>query len=514
MSNDGMVSRELEALLRAAAAVSADIAAEVQDVIRLGEEQPLDRSQAARLLHRIVSTIRARAEVRGDARVAAIVAGTAESVVEQILVLRDSYLAERNQYNASPSARSLVATGAGSDNSDPGPVRPTPVFHGREVPMNGRFVRTQDIALWEANDRLDIHLAQFRQRHGRKPSSQELLDIMLSRMVLPGLGSESGDDQFAIRSLAGSIAINGVRKPPILSKDGRLLDGNRRVAACHFILHGEEFSTEAKKRVGHIFVWQMTPHATTEQEEAVVVSLNFEPDHKQDWPEYVKARKVHDDWHAMLAVEPRNPSAQRQAAMKRELSLRFALGPDTHTVNRYLKMMEWASEFESHHINERKKDEFEVKHTASRYFQYFDELAKGTRAGVAKILSDDEGFKQLVFDLLYAGRFQSWKQIRDLKHVYANEEARTELRRAREAVDGDEAEERIDNAISIARTKSADNRTLAANTRIDAFVTWLEELPVSAFRDQMTPDTLKRLLGALNLVKPHADAVLGNGADG
>src|SRR5439155_27390754 len=106
----------------------------------------------------------------------------------------------------------------------PGPVRPTPVFHMMEVPMNCGFVKTTDIKLWEDNVRLDIFIGQFKEQNGRKPSSAELLDIMLRNLQLPGVGPE---DQFKIPELAESIANNGVRQPPILDLDGTPLDGNR-----------------------------------------------------------------------------------------------------------------------------------------------------------------------------------------------------------------------------------------------------------------------------------------------
>ena len=288
--------------------------------------------------------------------------------------------------------------------------------------MNGGFLKTADIDLWDDNKRLDIHLGQFSKQNGRAPASGELLDIMLSRMDLPGLDKE---DQFAIVELARSIAVNGVRKPPIIDIDGTLLDGNRRVAACHYILNHDEFNSEERRRAEYIYVWQLTEHATDDEREAVVVSLNFEPDHKQDWPEYIKAREVYKEWHAMLALEPRMPNQRAQAAMKRELSKRFALGPEPAAVTRYLKMVDWAQEFDDYHSSDRGKDEFEVKHRSNRYFQYFDELAKGQRpGGVAHALGQDDAFRHLVFDLLFDGKFKNWRQIRQLKYIFENEDSR------------------------------------------------------------------------------------------
>jgi hypothetical protein len=331
---------------------------------------------------------------------------------------------------------------------------------------------------------------------------------MLSRMPLPGVGKE---DEFKVVGLARSIAVNGVRKPPILDTDGTLLDGNRRVAACYYILNSDEFGPAEKRRADKVLVWQLSEHADEDDRNSVIVSLNFEPDHKQDWPEYVKARKLYMEWQSMLALEPRKPNAQRQASLKRELSQRFALGPDTAPVTRYLKMVEWADQFEQHHIETRKRDEYEVKHRANKYFQYFDELAKGSRpGGVAHSLEQDDAFRGIAFDLLFDGKFRNWRQIRQLKYIYENEEARELLEKARDATDPEVAQERLENAMAVARTRRAEERELGANTRIESFVSWLEQLPVRAFRDTIKAGNLRNLLRALQLVEKQVATVLGD----
>lgn len=486
--------RAFERLIGQAYLVAQEVGREVEKILEAGRDRPLPAAQARRLLERAVEHLRASAGRRGDQRTATALSGEVTELVDQILYVRER-LAE---YDGRPRVQL-----EGRNGISPGPVRPKPVFHGRDVAMNQGFVRTTDIALWEDNARLDIHIGQFRQHHGRGPSPEELLDIMLSRMPLPGLEKAN---QFEIVELARSIAINGVRKPPILDTDGTLLDGNRRVAACRFILASEEFDPDQKRRAERVFVWQLTDQADDDDRNAVVVSLNFEPDCKQDWPEYVKARKVFDEWQSIVALEPQTPGSKRQSELKRELSKKFALGPDTGVVNRYLKMVEWANEFEEYHINQCNRDEFAVKHQANRYFQYFDELAKGAGpGGVAHALSQSDAFKHLVFDLLYQGKFQNWRQIRELKHVFENEEARGVLQRAREATDPEDGAEHVDNALAIARAGQAEQREVGANTRIESFVKWLEQLPMRAFRDSIKPENLKRLLRALKLVEKQAE---------
>jgi hypothetical protein len=334
---------------------------------------------------------------------------------------------------------------------------------------------------------------------------------MLRNLQLPGVANE---DQFKIPELAESIANNGVRKPPILDLDGTPLDGNRRIAACQYILSSEDFALEQKKRAEYIFVWQLTEHATDEHREAVVVSLNFEPDCKKDWPEYVKARKVYEAWQETLSLEPRSPTGKRLTELKRRLARKFALMNDMQRINRYIKMVDWANEFEEYHVNIKHRDAHEAKHRADEYFQYFDELGKGTKPGsVAVTLNQDEALKHLVFDLLFQRKFKNWNLIRDLK--YYDKDCFNELLDAQKMPMGtDEEVERAENfvedVLTAAHTRNAETKKLGlgANERIKTFTGWLEGLPVSAFRDVITAENLQLLLNALQLVEGHAKTVL------
>ena len=494
------IQRELESVLIAAQRISKDLGNDVEQILAEGRARPLTKVEARRLLDRIVEVLRERATGRGDR-------DAIDSLCQGVEVVIDRLVARAPTQTESIAARpSVKVFPLQSYNGDvPGPVSPRPTFHGRSVPMNCGWVKTADIPLWDQNERLEIHLGQFQMEHGRRASGQELIDLMLGKMPLPGVTT---DDQFEIVELARSIAVNGVRKPPILARDGTLLDGNRRITACRYILSSEDYSPEQKQRVDHVFVWQLTEHATPDEQEAVVVSLNFEADCKQDWPQYIKAKKVHEAWQAMMAVEARTPTNKRIGELKRNLSKKFALGPDTTTVSRYLRMMGCALDFEAYHIQVRRRDRFEVQHKSNRYFQYFDELTKGEQpGGVWHTLNRNESFKHLVYELLYQGKFTSWQQIRQLKHIQDNIEAVEYFNKALHEKDEEQAQEAVENAIDVARTRRADNRQIGADTRIDTFTTWLLDLPVGAFRS-IRPENLKRLGAALELVNAQAVWIL------
>ncbi len=483
---------DLQALVEAARQVSDDVGAEVDRVILSASADGLDPAEMISVLRAVVEEMRRSAKLRRDDEALSALESV-ESVVQLI--------AEKH------SPRKPRLTLQAYNGIQPSPVKPTPCFQGRLVQMNGGFVQARDIDLWDENDRLQIHLAQFAQQHGRKPRPDELLEIMLTRMPLPGVSGGARGDQFEILELARSVAQNGVRKPPIVDLDGTLLDGNRRVAACRYILESDEFTSSEKARAQHLYVWQLTEHATDDDRRAVVVSLNFEQDCKQEWPAYVKARKIAEDWEAMLLREPMQPGRQRSAEMKKELSKQYALGPNTNTVNLYLRMVKWSSDFEDHHESTRGRDHFEVQHRANKYFQYFDEISKGATkpGGVAYELERDDHLRHLVYDLLYDGKFTNFTQIRPLKYVAGSEDARDALKKARDESDVEDAQEHVTNALALAKLARAEERELGANTRIEGFVKWLEQLPVRAFRDQIKPQNLARLVSALQLVRRQAE---------
>ena len=519
------IRSSLAELLRSAETMSSDVGATVEEILREGLEHPLPPDEVRALLTRVVHGVREGAARRGDQRMAELLDREAETLIARVEEVRAQLSADATTSgsgNETPRPDETSETPALSHTLlrlqphggvRPRPVKPSPVFHERPVAVTEGFVRTRDIRLWDQNERLDIHLNQFRQKYGRGPDSEELMAIMKGEMPLPGIHET---DQFAIGTLAKSIAVNGVRKPPIIDVDGKLLDGNRRVTACCHILEddGGDFKPEEKQRAEWLKVWQLTEHATDQDREAVIVSLNFEPDFKQDWPEYVKAQKVHAQWETLLALEPRaNPGTARVKEIRTEIARKFALA--TNEVSRYINMVGLAREFEDYHVVERSKDAFAAKHRAAEWFQYFDELNKGKGAGgVNWSLNQVDSFKHLVFDILYDGKFKNWRQIRDLKYVSENEDAVEILQKARQKSDVEAAQDDVDDAISIARMGRAEQRQTGANTKIRAFTEWFLGLPVKAFDPNesgcVTQENLRRLRNTLKHVETYLEADAGS----
>lgn len=386
-------------------------------------------------------------------------------------------------------------------------VHPDPVFHERRIAVDEGFVDVHDISLWADNERIRLHVEQFRANNGGKtPTSSDLVTLLQGDANLPGLTGSERELSFEIAALAQSIAQNGVLTPPILSHSGVLLDGNRRVAACLYVLAEDKFTPEQKDRARLIKVWRLTDRATTSDHERVVVARNFEPSHKKEWPAYVKARVLYEEWRALLANEDR-PSANRQKILRRELAQRFAL-PNTGHVTRAIQMVEFANEFEEFHTEVRNRDSHEVKYRSTEYFQYFDELGKGASpGGVRWAMENNDDLKRLVFDLLHDRKFTSFRQMRALKFIVDDEDALKTLRAANDEDDLERAQDLVQDAVALGRAANVAERELNANKRVEMFVKWILQAPLRIFSSEypgrIKPRNLQGLYRALTFVARH-----------
>src|SRR5205085_2232666 len=191
--------REFEAVITEAYRISAGVGRQVERILKAGREHPLSRPEAVKLLTAVVETLQASGKKRG--RIPVGLEGDVTALVDRIIESKERLGGMKGtERNGEPEA---AAAGPGIEllsmhSVEAGPLHPTPWFHETKVPMYHGYVRTADLALWDHNDRLDIHVRQFQQEYGRRPDRDELLSIMLSKMGL--LGAE--EDEFKIIKLA------------------------------------------------------------------------------------------------------------------------------------------------------------------------------------------------------------------------------------------------------------------------------------------------------------------------
>jgi hypothetical protein len=480
MSHDASAGGGVEEVIRRAYAIAEDVGRRVEDLVSEDTDE-LDEQSARALYRKIIEVMKRAAANRGDRRTVERLSADTEVILSGVMKARRRAAAAV----ASRNGKRIGTSTLGAPDDAIGTVRQ--VFHGRKVDMYRRRVPTLEMELWAGNERIDVHLGQFKALNGRAPSHEELLAIMTGALKLPGVAAgedrASAEDPFGIADLAANIAKNGLRVPPILDNDGvTLLDGNRRVTACYFMLNHPDYSAETKKLVEEIEILQLTEHADDEDREAVIVALNFEDDCKKQWPDYVRAKKLKSEFDKLCrAVGQQNLDDKKVKAIRKRLSQQFALR--LSDVSRFLNMTSWVERFETYQIDVVGKDEHQVKHFAKNKFSYFKELAD-----IDDVLLKDDAYRALVFDLFYRGMFPNWPSVRRLR--YNDEQLERELRAASAESDDEIAKRNIGIALDTAYQRHMDKRPpLGAKEQIENFARFLGKLPPESYLDPETVPT-------------------------
>ncbi len=187
MSLSPEVFRELEVVLQDIYSLSEDVGEQVKMILKEGRENPLSQEETKKILTTVITILRESAKARDDKETLEAFSGEVDDIVDRIIRVRTNLDQDSTKYITSSLPLSAKQLKLISRNDvKVGPVHPTPWFHGRAVPMKQGYLKTTDITLWDENDRLDIHLSQFRQIYGREPTPEELRDILLSKIALPG----------------------------------------------------------------------------------------------------------------------------------------------------------------------------------------------------------------------------------------------------------------------------------------------------------------------------------------
>lgn len=458
--------------------VADTLGTDIADAVRLAAQYPLPEERARRLYAKVLVVLRTAGQDLDDEarrRVVADVDAQVQRYVSSTV---------RPGVDGTDPADDDEAEDEDGDPIElidynglrPHQVVPVPEFNGKRIPVLEGYVDVMDLNLWKWNHRVELAVAEFSDRYGRYPDDTELLGIIQGDVILPSLTKR---DPFQIVPLARSVARKGVERPPIVTWTGVPKDGNRRIAAARYVVeHPEEFNEEERARARWIRVWRCPLGTTKDQIEAVVVALNFEPELKVPWPEYIKARLVSDKYEA----EKSGIGRMTQATTKRireSVARHFAIKPAE--VARYLKMVDWANDFEQYHVEEKGRDEADVRYKANDIFQWFYEIDAGRgNEKLTRRLDTDDDLKEVVYDLMF-DVLDSGAQVRTLHKVVADDDALAFLTKAhdtftqapREDVEAlEEAREKalelVNDAIEEAKRKSTQLR----RTRL-SFDSWL-----------------------------------------
>ena len=311
---------------------------------------------------------------------------------------------------------------------------------------------------------------------GRDPDQDDIYELMKK------------DEDSKLRLLRDDIMSNGVRHPVWLSKDGKLLDGNRRYFAVRY---ARESLTEADHRwaaLQSVPAYVLTEDSDEIAEHRVVVQMNFSDDLKQPWPDLIKAMMVFEDYQKGLSLD----------------ALKAKYDWSAQKVQRAIRTYGIIEEFRAFATEEFNpeaplagglgKSENEANDIANKHYQKFNEAQQSFRQG----LDEDFDFKRVFFRLLAGNKFQSWAEVRTAYDAYKDPSIRPVLL--------SEDPESADKARLLVESKKKGVTLVATKEqRLREFVDFLNTLKIEEIR-KLPVTSFKELESALREV----NAVVGS----
>jgi hypothetical protein len=477
-------------LVAEARSLADDYGPEVRREVDLAAAEPLADDDARRLFSRILVLLRSHGQDLDDLSRQNL-AREVRSEVDRLVNARHGGGSMSHGAGLKLVERSGVP---------PHPVTPVPTFSGQPIAMWEGYVDVRTLDLWAKNHRVDLYVKDFHERNRRYPNPEDLLAILQGRIKL---GDSRDRDPFKIKGLAQSIARKGVERPPIVTWSGEPKDGNRRIAAAKQVLEGADFTAEEKERARWVRVWRAPEGTTEDQFEAIVVALNFEEEHKEAWPEYVKARLVveryrtlRDGLHSVTTADDKR--------IKEQVAKSFAITPQA--VARYIRMLQWADEFETHHIDVRNRDDAGVRYKSNDIFQWFYEIEAGKgQEKLTRQMEGDDALKAVVYDLMF-DVLDSGAQVRKLHQVVSNETSLKLLQEAHELSERDDKQnalKMVEEAIAEAQ-KNSPTKKLGFDLFLKSVVQRLGGAPPDQWRGveaDVLRDVERVLYGALGAIQ-------------
>lgn len=481
-------------LIQRAIDLAEDLDPEILRAVSDAAEQRLDEPTATRLFKRILTILKTGADGVVPPGAAAEIDAEVRRLVASPRVPKATQAGlpdEDDQADGTPDLGGTVKL-IEWNGLKPHQVRPIPTFHGKHINMVEGYVDITTVDLWGANDRADLNVQEFEELNGRPPEQLELFSLMTGQLRLPSLTKK---DPFKIGELARSIARKGVERPIILTSEGVLGDGNRRATAAKYVTTSPAFTQEEQERARFVRAWVTPPGITEDEFDAIVVALNFEDDLKEKWPEYVKARRVVEDYRLRRSGHVGRFTTKQDSEIKKAVANRFAIS--VARVTRYLKMVNWADDFRDYHVAQG-RDSAEVRYKTDEVFQWFYEIQAGEgEHKLTERLDQDDNLKTIVYDLMY-DVLDSGLQVRQMHKVVADEAARNLLMQAHQtaATSAEQALTIVNEAITEAQ-KNGPTAKIGFEQHLRTIVQRLGAASLDQWRDVDT-DLLKDLWRVLN----------------
>jgi hypothetical protein len=179
----------------------------------------------------------------------------------------------------------------------------------------------------------------------------------------------------------------------------------------------------------------------------------------------------------------------RDKSLKKAVADRFAIS--VSAVTRYIRMVQWAEDFEDYHVHEQGKDASAVRYKADDIFQWFYEIQAGKSADkITTQMEDDPELRKIVYDLMFEV-MDSGAQVRSLWKIVADQEAMKQLEEAHGNLERDNKKDALDlvkEAVTTAERNTATRKKIGFDSFLRSCVDRLGGAP---------PDNWRTLDGAL-----------------
>lgn len=370
-----------------------------------------------------------------------------------------------------------MAKSAILEKTPPPQMRQRP-FHGRRLPVWEGVVKYDKVQGWVDNPRIRLICKRLKEKVGDRDLAQdEVFDIM------------KNDKDIKLDFLRDDILQNGLREPIVLSSNGQLLDGNRRFFAIRFLLENLPKGHPDRQDYEKIHAYVLDDSCSRQDEDLVLVEENFHASLKIEWPDYVKAMFIKEDWTKGLS----HP----------EIAKKY--GWNSRKVGETIRIIELIDDFLTYATDSPDpEDEFggglgmnenQAEAVAAENYQYFNEAQKS----FLNPLKSDPEFKVHFFKWIADGKFSSFPEVRVAYEAWRDAEARSIIA-SDEPTAAKDAKAVIDYKRRVLKGKNE------VKVRIEEFTRYLESLSVAEING-MTAQTLEKLHEAMNIVDDMAASV-------
>jgi len=272
------------------------------------------------------------------------------------------------------------------------------LFHNEWINVYPTNLALDSINFWKDNNRTIFTFERLCRLKGKE--LEELSIEEITQFI-------AEQDIHKLQVLAESIGRNGVQVPLIIRDDGKLLDGNRRFFACHWLrMQNKSHQELSVLQAIPVFVIRKSD-LSQELELKILAEANFIPDLKVSWPLDAQARAVESYYQEL-----------RQKKVDRDTAIAEAVGVFGISRSRIIDLMD-ALDLTKSFIAEGGDEDDRITRriiVEDRFVYFWEFVNKAMKGrGAFDNLAELEEVKEMFFGLIGKGRDTPIKNVKQIE---------------------------------------------------------------------------------------------------